>query len=271
MKRLLLFLFIFSFSLANAGDNPPLGARSQGMAGCGTALTGDLWNTQNNQAGLAFIKNFQAGGFYESRFLVDGLGMKAFATALPTKKGVFGFQMNSLGLAKLYSETKAGISYARTFGPKFAASVQIDYFNTHIAENYGSSSTATGEIGLIAIPVKNLTIGFHIFNPTRSKLNAGLDERLPTIMRLGTRYDFSEKVFVSLEAEKDVDYKPIIRGGIEYRPIPIFYLRVGAASNPGLMAFGFGIVMKKLRLDVAASFHSQLGFSPSVGLLYGIE
>jgi hypothetical protein len=271
MKKLLLPFFLLIFSFAKAGDNPPLGARSQGMAGCGTALTGDLWNVQNNQAGLAFVKHFQAGAFYESRFLVTDLGMKGFAAAMPIKQGVFGLEVTSLGLGKLYSENKIGFGFSKSFGKKFAAAVQLDYFNTHIAENYGSASTFCGEFGLIAVPVKNLTIGFHMYNPTRSKLSGSLDERIPTIMRLGTRYDFSDRVFLSLEAEKDVDYKPIIRGGIEYRPVQNFYLRVGAASNPGLMSFGFGIIMKKLRLDLASSFHSQLGFSPSVGLQYGIE
>jgi hypothetical protein len=271
MKKLLFPLFVFLFVNVRAGDNPALGARSLGMAGCGTALTGDLWNAQNNQAGLAFIKKFQAGAFYESRFLVNDLGMKAVAAAMPTKSGVFGFEVTSLGLGKLYSENKVGVAYARTFGPKFSASVQLNYFNTHIGENYGSSSTASGEFGLIAIPVKNLTVGFHMYNPTRSKLNGSLNERLPTVMRLGTVYSFSDRVLLSVEAEKDVDYKPIIRGGLEYRPVPNFYLRAGAASNPNLMAFGFGIVMKKIRLDIASTFHSQLGFSPSVGLQYGIE
>lgn len=271
MKKLLFPLFVFLFSTATAGDNPVVGARSLGMAGCGTALTGDLWNAQNNQAGLAFIKKFQAGAFYESRFLVSDLGMKAFAAAMPTKAGVFGLEVTSLGLGNLYSENKVGVAYAKSLGPKFSASVQLDYFNTHIGENYGSSSTVCGEFGLIAMPAKNLTIGFHMFNPTRSKLNGGLDERLPVVMRLGTVYRFSDNVFLSVEAEKDVDYKPVIRGGLEYRPVPNFYLRAGAASNPGIMAFGFGIVMKKLRLDIASTFHSQLGFSPSVGLQYGIE
>ena len=271
MKKLLSPIFILLFFTAHAGDNPALGARQLGMAGCGTALTGDLWNAQNNQAGLAFIKNFQAGAFYENRFLVSDLGMKAFAAAMPTKLGTFALEVTSLGLGKLYSENKAGVSYSRKFGPKFSASVQLNYFNTHIGENYGSASTATGEFGIIAMPVKNLTIGFHLYNPTRSKLSGGLDERLPTVMRLGTVYRFSDQVFVTVEAEKDVDYKPVIRGGLEYRPVPNFYLRAGAASNPGVMAFGFGIVMKKLRLDLASTFHSQLGFSPSVGLQYGIE
>lgn len=271
MKKLLLPVFILLFSTIHAGDNPPLGARSLGMAGCGTALTADIWNAQNNQAGLAFIKNYQAGIFYENRFMLSELGMKGFAAAAPFKAGTVGLEVTSLGLGKLYSETKIGGSFAKTFGPRFAAALQLNYFNTHIAENYGSSTTVCGEFGLIAIPVKNFTVGFHMYNPTRAKLNGNLDERLPTIMRLGTVYSFSDRVLISVEAEKDVDYKPVIRGGLEYRPVPNFYLRAGAASNPGLIAFGFGIVMKKLRLDIASSFHSQLGFSPSVGLQYGLE
>ena len=268
MKSFLISFFVFTISLAHAGDNSPLGARSMGMAGCGTALSGDLWDAQNNQAGLAFIKDFQAGAFYESRFLVNDLGMKGFAAAMPTKQGVFDLDISSFGF-NLYSENKAGIGFAKALGAKFAMSVQLDYFNTHIAENYGSASTFCGEIGLMAMPVKNLTIGFHVYNPTRSKLSGSLPERLPIIMKLGALYRFSDRVFVSLEAEKDVDFKPVLRGGMEYRPIDCFYLRAGIASQPGLMAFGCGIIMKKLRLDIGSTFHSVLGFSPSVGLQYG--
>ena len=271
MKNLFLLAFLLPFTFLRAGDNPPLGARTQGMAGCGAALSGDLWGVQNNQAGLAFIKNFQAGAFYESRFLVSGLGMKGFAAALPTKAGVFGLGVSSLGLGNLYSENKAGVGFAKTFGPRFSAAVQIDYFYTHIGENYGNPSTACGEIGLMGEPVKNLKIGFHVFNVSRSKLGGGTDERLPTIMRLGALYSFSDRVLVSLETEKDIDYKPVVRGGIEYRPVEKFYLRAGAASNPGLMSFGFGVVMNKFRLDIASSFHSTLGFSPAVSLQYGLE
>ncbi|GAB4139339.1 MAG: hypothetical protein Fur0041_14450 [Bacteroidia bacterium] len=270
----ILFCFITLFSLSvsslKAFDNPPVGARAQGMAGCGTAVNSDVWGLQNNQAAIAGIKSFQAAMFYESRFLVNGLGMKAFASALPIKQGVFGLSVTSFGY-NLYSENKAGIAYARTFGPKISAGVQINYQNTRIAENYGSASSATAELGILAEPVKNLKIGFHLFNPTRSKLSGNLSERIPTVMRLGALYSFSEKVFLTAEAEKDIDYKANFRGGIEYRPVPNFYLRAGAGSNPGLAAFGFGVVMKKLRLDVASSFHSVLGFSPAVSLQYGLE
>lgn len=268
MRRILLLTFLAFTTIARAGDNPPLGARTQGMGGCGAALHNDVWGVQNNQASLASLETFQAGVFYESRFMISELGMKAFAAGYPTKNGTFGLNVNSFGYSQ-YGETKAGIAYAKKLGEHFSMGVQLDYFNTRIGENYGSTSAVGGEIGLLAEPVKNLTLGLHLFNPTRARLNGNLDERIPTIMRFGLSYKFSEQVFIIAEAEKDVDYKTTFRGGIEYRPVPSFYIRAGAASNPGLVAMGFGVVLKKFRLDIATSFHSVLGLSPSVGLQYG--
>lgn len=261
--------FLIAFAV-QAGDNPPLGARSQGMAGCGTALSGDLWGVQNNPAALAFITKPQAGAFYESRFLVPGLGQSAVAVALPTKPGVFGVSMNSLRLQNLYMANKVGLGFSKTFGPKVSAAVQLNWVYTRFGNNYGAASAAVGEVGIMAEPIRNLTFGVHLFNPTRSRLGGDSDEKLPTVMRLAGAYKFSDKLLVTVEAEKDVDYKPVIRGGIEYRPSEMLYLRAGGASNPGLSAFGFGLVLKQLRLDVASSFHPQLGFSPSVGLQYAL-
>ena len=268
IRILLIAVLLTSATKLHAGDNAPLGARSLGLAGCGVALQGDLWGVQNNPAALGFVQKFQAGAFYESRFLVPGLGQSAVAAALPTKPGVFGLGISSLSLQNLYMANKVGLSFAKTFGPKLSAAVQLNWVYTRFGNNYGNASAAVAEFGIMAEPVKNLSFGIHIFNLTRSKLGGDSDENLPTVMRAGGAYKFSEQLIVTLEAEKDIDHKPVIRGGIEYRPADVLYLRAGAASNPGLTAFGFGLNMQKLRLDLATTFHPQLGFSPSVGLQY---
>jgi len=269
MKRLL-YLLAFSPSLAFAGgDNTPLGARSAGMGHASVALWGDLWCAHNNQAGLAFVREVQAGVYYENRFLVKALSMKAGAAAIPVKRGTFGLEVNSFGYSQ-YAEGKYGLSYAMPFGEKFAAAVQLDYLTTRIGENYGSNGVPSAELGFVAQPVSNLRFGAHFYNPIRSKLAAFDDERVPTIMRIGATYIFSEKVFISAEVEKDMDFKPVIRGGLEYRPIKELYLRAGGGSNPGSSSFGFGMQLKQFRLDIASTFHSVLGFTPQVGLQYGI-
>ncbi|TND02593.1 MAG: hypothetical protein FD123_4055 [Bacteroidetes bacterium] len=192
MKRFLFLSFLFPAFAFAGGDNAPLGARSAGFGHASVALGGDLWSAHNNQAGLAFIRDVEAGVFYENRFLVKALSMKAVAVAVPVKRGTFGFEGTSFGYTQ-YSETKAGLSYAMPFGEKFAAAVQMDYLGTRIGENYGRNSTFTGEIGFMARPVKNLWVGGHLFNPVRSKLASFNDERIPTIFRLGANYTFSEK------------------------------------------------------------------------------
>lgn len=271
MYRFYSLAFGLSLSLhLFAGDNPPLGARSAGMAGCGVAFRNDLWGVQNNAAILAFKEKMQVGVFHENRFLIPGLGSNALALAMPTKPGVFCLSIHALSLQNLYLANKLAFGFAKSFGTKISASVQLDWVYTRFGNNYGAASTAAAELGIYAEPIKNLSLGFHLFNPTRSQLNGDSEQRLPTVTRLGGTYTFSQKLLLSLEVEKDILYKPVVRSGIEYHPAEFFFIRIGAASNPGLTSFGFGLQLKQFRLDLASSFHQQLGFSPSIGLIWGL-
>jgi hypothetical protein len=118
---------------------------------------------------------------------------------------------------------------------------------------------------------KKLVIGAHVFNPNKAKLTVFNDERIPTIMKVGLLYHFSDKVFGTIEAEKDIDHKPLVKSGIEYKLNEMFYLRAGVATNPFLNTFGFGLFLNNFQLDVASSFHSVLGFSPRMSLTYKIK
>ncbi len=270
MKKTLLVFYssaaICQFSIA--GDNSPLGSRSSGLGNASVSLF-DVWSVQNNQAGLGWIKQISGGITYHNQFFVKELSTKAFGLALPVKKGTFGLCISNYGYS-LYSENKIGLSFGRTFGEKISAGISLDYFGTRISE-YGQKNSFVAEAGMQARPVKNLTLGVHVFNLTRAKLAVYNDERLPTVMRFGFDYKFSEKVFVAMETEKDIDKKGIVKAGIEYKPVSILHLRAGISSNPSLSCFGIGINFKQFRLDLSSTYHSTLGFSPQVGLIYEFE
>ena len=267
MKKIF-FLFLFPITALAGVENYDLGTRSASLGGASVSLS-DLWSTSNNQAGLAFVKKFSAGAYYENRFLLKELSLAGGAVAVPVKGGTFGLVLSNFGYS-LYSENKYGLSFAKAFGENFAAGVQLDYLTTKIGEGYGSKGLIAGEAGLIAKPVKNLTVGFHAFNISRAKITSTeiYTERVPMIFRLGIDYKFSEKVFVAVETEKDIDYKPEFKVGIEYKLVPEFFLRAGVSTNPNLSSFGFGLNLKSVKLDVSTSFHSALGFTPSLGLAY---
>jgi hypothetical protein len=254
---------------ATAGNEDfPIGARSAGMGNASVSLS-DAWSAQYNQAGLGFVRDISGGVYYENRFLLKELGIKGGVIALPVKAGTFGICVSNFGYS-LYSESKYSLSFAKAFGDKLSAGIAMDYLSTKIAEGYGTQGALAAEFGLQAKPLKGLTIGAHVYNPTRAKLAAYNDERLPTVIRLGGDYAFSEKVTLAVETEKDIAKKAIFKAGIEYKPVKEFYLRAGIGTNPTLTSFGFGINLKALKIDVAANYHQVLGFSPQLGLTYTI-
>ena len=250
-------------------ENFAIGARSAAMANASVGMS-DVWSTQHNQAGLAFIRHFSAGVNYENRFLLKALSIKSGAFAIPVKAGTFGLCVRSFGYT-LYKENKYGVSFAKGFGNKFAAAATFNYLTTNIAENYGNTSCFTGEIGIQAKPLSALTIGAHLYNPTRSTLNKLTNERLPTIMRLGIHYEFSKKGSVVIETEKDMARKTVFKAGIEYIPIKEFYLRMGIATNPALSSFGFGAHLKNFNIDIAANYHQVLGITSQISLAYTFD
>lgn len=262
------FFFICTISFAG-GDNRPTGARSAALGNASVSVP-DLWAVYNNQAGLANLKTIAAGISYENRFSLSELSLKSGAVAIPVKGGTFGISISSFGFSQ-YSENNYGLAFAKAFGENFSAGVQMDCFSVGIAEGYGKKSTLAAEIGMQAKLVQGLTIGAHIFNLSRARITNYNNESLPTIMRLGFNYKFSDKVFLAIETQKDIIHKPEFKTGIEYRIIKELYLRGGVSTNPSLSSFGFGVNLKQFRLDFASSFHSVLGYTPQLGLLYELK
>ncbi len=246
--------------------NDPIGARSTAMAGVNATLS-DVWSANNNQAGLAFVEDLSAGLYYENRFLLKETSYKAGAFVLPTKTGAFGVSIASFGFTE-FMETRAGLSYGLKFSERFAVGVQMNYLRTSLTQEFGSKNSVTGAVGLIGKLNDEITIGAHIYNPTRSKLAEYDNERIPTVMKLGMDYRFSEKLMIVVETEKDIDFDAIVKFGVEYQFMDILYVRGGISNNPTSSAFGFGLIMKNFILEASSSFHQTLGMTPGISLIY---
>jgi hypothetical protein len=261
-----LFFYCLAFSAQAGNEDYPIGARSSAMGNASVSLN-DVWSAHHNQAGLGFVRDISAGAYYEDRFLLKELSIKGAVLAFPIMGGTFGMCITNFGYS-LYNENKYSLSFAKSFGNKLSAGIAMDYLTTRIAEGYGTRGVLAAEAGIIARPMKGLTIGFHVFNPTRAKLAEYNDERLPTIIRLGADYHFSDQLILAIETEKDISQKAIFKAGIEYKVVKELYLRAGIGTNPALTSFGFGINLKNMKLDMAASYHQTLGVTPQISLTY---
>jgi hypothetical protein len=266
MKSFLLLLIITPICLLSSNGEGPIGARSSALGHASSTLF-DVWSARNNQGSLAFVRKTEVGAFYENRFFVKELNQSGFAVAAPIKKGTFGLSYSSMGY-NLYRESQATLSYGMKLSENVAVGVGIDYMNTRIADIYGQAHAVSGSIGLTAKILPQMTIATHIYNPFRAKITDYNNEKIPTIFKFGAQYVFSKKVFIVAEAEKTSAQKINIKGGIEYNPSSLIYLRVGGSSYPTQAAFGLGVNYNGLKIDVSSAYHNVLGFSPQIGLSY---
>jgi hypothetical protein len=267
MKKLILLFFLNgTIGALTASDNYPFGGRAAGMGNAAVSLY-DFWAVSHNQAGLARMETAAAGVYVENRFMVKELSLGAGAFVLPTHSGVFGLSFTYFGY-ELYNESKVSLAYARTFGERFSAGIQLNYNSISIAEDYGRMGTLTFEAGILIDLLPQLCIGIHVFNPNRSKLADYNDERIPSVLRMGFSYAFSDKVLFILETEKNILHTAGFRAGIEYRITEPIYIRGGIGTHPTSNAFGFGMELGDLIIDLATSYHHVLGYSPQMSFIY---
>jgi hypothetical protein len=269
LSALLILVYSFAnFSLKAGNDNMPIGARAAGLSNSTLALS-DVWSVHHNQAGLGFLKNASAGAYYESRFLLPELALKGAVVALPLSKlpGTFGVSFRSFGYS-LYSESKIGLAYGRAFGDNLSIGMQFNYQQVRIGDVYGNRNVFTVEAGMQYRLNPKLTIAAHVYNPNRAKLTTLDQDRLPSVIRFGFNYKFSDKLFLAFETEKDTYNPAVFRGGIEYLMGDVLFLRAGFGTNPFANSFGFGLKLKRLQVDFAGNFHPVLGFTPQSSLTY---
>ena len=272
LKKALLIATFLPLLLWGQNGNDPVGARPAGMANTALTFT-DIWSSFHNQAGLGYVENITAGAFYENRFLVDGMAFAGFAGAAPLGNGAIGINYSNFGY-NVYNEGKLGLAYGMKLSERFSVGVQINYQTTRIAaEDYGNTGALTAEVGVRMEVSERVTVAAHLFNPTRTTLidnngNAIPDEKIPTMIRLGAGYQISDDLLFAGEVEKDIDQNALFRGGIEYQPVEILYLRLGASSEPSLFSFGLGVKFDSFQFDLASSYSSVLGYSPQISLTY---
>jgi hypothetical protein len=272
MRRTVLFHLLFLLSTArlfSAGEVHTAGARSISLGSCSVALS-DPWSGFNNPAGLSWQRQMAAGIYYENRFLVKELGLKAAGFVLPIKGGTFGISFQHSGFS-LYNEILAGLAFGRSFGKCFSMGARLDYLRIHAGEGYGTRNLVSFGIGFQLRPIQKLTAGIYFANPVPIRIVKNTREYLPVVIRLGLAWEPVPKLLLCIEAEKEISRKPSLKAGIEYQVARPLSLRIGVMTHPTQFTFGFGFVFGKFRFDLSSSYHLYLGYSPQASLIFSFR
>lgn len=252
------FFFILSLSFSLVSSAQYYDAKSNALGGCGL-MQNSVWSNFTNQAGLAEINQFIIGAGTENSFGIKKLSTHTAVFALPVNGGVFGLNVSYTGF-ELYNESKIGLAFSKKLSDDFNVGIQVDYLGIYVAEGTNNHNNFTFEIGAQKRLMRELTLGAHIFNPVGVKLNE--DENIPSIFKLGLRYDANDKVAIFTECELESEQNAKLKLGLEYKIIKQLQLRAGFSTNPAQNTFGLGYTLNNIQLDIAVKRHQLLGYSP---------
>lgn len=263
------FIFLFCFPLfVNAQlSQVPIGAKAMGM-GAASATLQDSWAIFNNVAGMAESTHLAAGFAYNYPYGLQELSTAAAHVVVPNNYGIFGLGVANFG-DKLFNEQKVSLGYARNIA-NVGFGVRLNY-HQFSAQNYGSRSAPSLDLGSSLQLTKNIYLGTSILNILRAKIADFEDERIPTVIKIGISYRPTEKLILNLDASKDIDFDPVINAGVSYELINNLFIRTGISTDPTITYFGVGMKLKKFDIDYALSNHQVLGISQQLSILMNIK
>jgi hypothetical protein len=266
-RYITLCFFIFSPLLSLAGkEGDPAGAGQAGAGGISVFTTG-IWSSHNNPAGLAKLMNPVTGLYIENRFLIKELFFNVGSIALPVKNGGFGIAISHLRLGQ-YTNTFAGLAYGRRFGEKFAAGVRFDCYHVSFGKEYEAGTAVSFDAGIQWEISENVTFACNVFNPTRAEFSDLSGLKTSSIVRTGISYKPIPELVMLTEIEKRSGDSFVFAYGMEYAFDDKIFVRAGLGLNSSKFSFGFGYVFSQFSIDVAASWHQTLGFTPQASLAY---
>jgi hypothetical protein len=269
MVRIILIVLLISGYAMGQGW-APAGGRSRAMGDASVTLQ-DVWAYHHNPAALVGITKFGIGISYENRFLLKELQTQSVALAVPLKKGVISGGAQSFGYAQ-FRTIKAGLGYSLKLSEIFGLGVQLNLHQFRIGQGYGNAVRATGEAGVLAQINPKWLLGFSLVNFSRVQLSAYQEDRLTTVMRLGSSYRFSNKLLVCVEGEKHVDFPLRGKAGLEYAPMDNLCFRSGFSTQPIEINAGCGYAFNGVYfLDFGSAYTQQLGWSPNVSFTYRLK
>ena len=258
----LLLLLLSVHVVAAQSVSTQIGARANGI-GYASASLFDTWSIFNNVAGLAKVDKASVGFTYDLHPSTSGANRTAAVFALPTPVGVAGIGAYRFG-DQLYNEHIISAGFANKFGLA-ALGAQINYIQ-YTADGFGTKGVASVNLGGIAELTPRLFIGAYVINVNQPNISG--EEKLPTKLIAGLGIKPIDKVIIAAEIEKDLNYDPTWKMGIEYFFHKKICARTGYNLHPNTAFFGLGFKTSKFTIDYAIQHSILLSLSHQASVGY---
>ena len=244
-----------------------MGGRAAGLAYASSTLH-DEWSLLNNVGGLSKVNQPSASFAYDLRTGLTGANRMAAVMTAPVKVGVAAFGLFRFG-DDLYNEQVITLGYGNQFGMA-SLGLKVNYVQ-YRAEGFGTRHAVSLNFGGLAQLTPQITVGAYIVNLNQPKLSTLDKEQLPTKLVAGLAFQPNAKLSLLTEIEKDLEYDPTIKGGMEYAVNKKVNVRTGFNLHPNAAFFGLGFLIRKLKIDYALQYNNTLSASHQASAVYRWE
>lgn len=242
------------------------GARNYALGN--TFLTqNDILSASTNIAKLSSINAISVGLSSKNNFTIKELQQSLLSIGIPLLNGYTAISINDYGFS-LYRETQFSIAYAFPLSPSFSLGLKIVYQHLFIAEKKGNKGTVYPNLGMNYKINNKLELSALLTNLTLSKVTENSVETWPVSANIGAKYTLNKKLRMFLESTVSLEQNINIRYGIEYDINPILSLRTGINNTAAIFSMGIGLTLNKFSIDIASSYQSFIGFSPSISIRF---
>jgi len=230
----------------------------------------DVTAILSNQAAGLTIEGLNYGILAEKKFLINELNQLVFFASKNYGKNGVTIIQDYNGFFESYC-IQTSLGFTKFISDNTSIGSRFNYFFRHIKGNVNSKSIS-GEISLKQKLTKTLQSGLIIINPQSifSKKNSDLKGN-DFCYKWGLLYDVSKQFYVFLDVFKTDRKQLEIIGGCAYD----FNKRLDAMYSFSVKETNYrlciGFKLNKMKIKLMSSFHSQLGFSPSIMLLSNVR
>jgi len=287
--KIYLLLSIFSGLIAQvASEHLYYGASSLSMAGSDIAIPKSSWSMFVNPAGIAEQKTLSLVASSESLFGQDYFSRSLFGIQFRVPKaGSFGLSIEDFSVDysgnSLSRETAVGFHQGIMLRSDRNSTLSFGYGIKSYTVDYGSSAGVSGDgsdgielgsqsswgvdIGLLASLAERIRFGARAFNinsPTLGDANGAV--RLPQRAQVGIAFSPYDLVWTTAALTKSSGHPTHFHGGMSYNILDNVFLRTGVQANPNRFTTGFGVFIKKIRIDYGLITHPVLPLSHQVSI-----
>lgn len=264
--RTIILLLIPCLALA-AFEDAQTDARLFGLAGAGTALDDRTGVGFDNPAQPGLAEELAASSGSQLPFGVKELRSFAGSYACRRGRAGVGLSLATMG-SSLYRESSltGALAYRAVEKASLGLSTTVNHLQIR---GYGSSANLSLGVGLLGRPAEWLSLGLSASNLNHPFLSQQGD-KVPQGLNFGMAIRPRSDVTVSFQAAARQGWPLQVRLGQEYRYGPLA-LRAGLSDRPNAISLGFGITLRRLRLDYAVRTHPDLGLSHCLSLNYAVH